>query len=126
MTDSVKIFVRDCKTQLRVGIYASEMDEPQPVTISVEAEAAMPHRFQNVQDSSLKNVIDYEPIYNFVVTELPKLGHIPLLETVAEQIIDFCFRDPRIESVRVHAEKTAILHGTVAGISLNRTRAPIK
>jgi dihydroneopterin aldolase len=122
MKDSVTIFVRECKTLLRVGIYASEMDEPQPVTISVEAEAAMPHRFNNLQESSLKNAIDYEPIYNFVVTDLPKLGHIPLLETVAEQIIAFCFRDPRIESVRVRAEKTAILNGTLAGISLYRTR----
>jgi len=50
-------------------------------------------------------VINYEKLHDFVVNMLPTLGHVPLLESLGERIISFCFEDPRIEEVRVRLTK---------------------
>lgn len=121
--DSIRIFLRDCKTELRVGVYPQEMEKPQPVIVNVEVEAALPHHYQDITERSLDRVIDYDPLHGFICIELPKIGHIPLLETVAEQIITFCFRDPRIQKVRVRLEKPQVFNNASAGIEISRTRA---
>jgi dihydroneopterin aldolase len=121
--DRICVFLHDCKTELRVGVYASEMHKPQKVTINIEVEAALPHRYQDLTEKCLDRVIDYEPIYNFIRQDLPQLGHVALLETVAEQIVAFCFRDVRIQKVSVRIEKTEVFVETSgAGIEISRAR----
>jgi len=122
MTDTVKIFLKDCKVDLRVGIYAKEKEKPQPVVINVEAEAALTHRFDDVNDKGAGKIIDYAPLYDFISRTLTVQNHIPLLETVAEQIITFCFNDTRIQTVRVRLEKTQIFERANAGIEISRSR----
>ncbi|HUY68457.1 MAG TPA: dihydroneopterin aldolase [Alphaproteobacteria bacterium] len=121
--DHIHVFLCDCTVEMRVGFHPSERTGPQPVVVAIEAEAALPHRYQDVTENSLDRVIDYEVFYRFIREELPKLGHVPLLETVAEQIADFCFRDLRIQKVRVRLEKPRIYAGTArAGIEICRSR----
>jgi dihydroneopterin aldolase len=51
------------------------------------------------------------------------MGHIHLLETLAEQIINFCFRDIRVQKVRARLEKSGIFPAAAgAGIEVSRTR----
>ncbi len=120
--DSIRVFLRDCKVELRVGVYPAEMEKPQTVIVNVEAEAALPHHYQDLKERALDRVIDYDPLYGFICIELPKMGHIPLLETVAEQIIAFCFRDVRIQKVRIRLEKPQIYNNAGAGIEVYRVR----
>ncbi len=124
-SDSIRIFLHDCKVQLSVGVYPAEMEKPQLVIVNVEAEAALPHHYQDITERSLDRVIDYDPLHGFVCIELPKMGHIPLLETVAEKIIDFCLRDPRIQTVRVKLEKPQVYYNAGAGIEITRKRKSI-
>ena len=120
--DTIQVFLKDCKVELRVGVYEAEMHKPQTVIINVEVEARLPHHYQDLDEKKLDRVIDYDPIYGFIHNELPQMGHIPLLETIAEQITTFCFRDIRIQKVRVRLEKTQALAGASAGIEISRTR----
>ncbi|HEU0118689.1 MAG TPA: dihydroneopterin aldolase [Alphaproteobacteria bacterium] len=120
--DRIRVFLRDCKAELRVGINPSELNAPQTVIVNVEVEAALPHRYQDLTETKLDRVINYEPIYNYIRDELPKLGHIPLLETVAEQIVGFCFQDVRVQAVRVRLEKPNVFGQASAGIEVYRTR----
>ena len=91
--------------------------------INVECEAAQAERFDDLNEESLDRVIDYRHVHRFIADELPKMGHIPLLETVAEMIIAFCFRDPLIAKVRVRLEKPAKLPDVAGvGIEMFRTR----
>lgn len=121
--DHILVFLRDCTVELSVGFHPAERLKPQPVVISIEAEAALPHHYQDFNENSLDRVINYERFYNFLKEELPRMSHIPLLETVAEQIITFCFEDPRIEKIRVRLEKPQIFAGTArAGIEVSRIR----
>lgn len=107
---------------MRVGVYPTEIDKPQTVIVNVEAEAALPHHYQDLNERSLDRVLDYDPLHGFICIELPKMGHIPLLETVAEQIIDFCFRDVRIQKVCVRLEKPHVYNNATAGIEIGRVR----
>jgi dihydroneopterin aldolase len=121
--DCVRVFLSGCRIELNIGFHPSERLRPQPVIVSLEVEAALPHHYQDLNENSLDRVIDYETFYRFLNEELPKLGHIPLLETLAEQIIAFCFEDRRIQKVRVRLEKPAVFAGKVqAGIEVFRSR----
>lgn len=119
----IQVFLRDCRVSLRVGVHAHEKEKPQPVIINVEIEAPLSRHFDDPAEDNLRDVINYETIYDFVYRELPRLGHIPLLETVAEQIIAFCLRDARVLAVRVRLEKPKVFTNTAgAGIEIRRMR----
>jgi len=121
--DHIHVFLRDCRIMLSVGYHPAERLKTQPVIVSIEAEALLPHHYQDISENSLDRVIDYGRFYNFLRDDLPKFGHIPLLETVAELIIAFCFEDRRIHKVRVKLEKPQVLAGTArAGIDVCRSR----
>ena len=122
-TDTIRVFLRECQVILSVGVYQDEMKTPQPVVITVELEAALPHHYQDRAEKKLNRVIDYEAIYSFIQKELPQMGHIYLLESIAEQIFDFCFRDVRVRKARVRLEKTAVFPAAAgAGIDITRSR----
>jgi dihydroneopterin aldolase len=123
--DTISIFLRDFRVELPVGVYGHEKLAPQAVTVNIEAEATLTVRFDDLQENTTNRAISYETIYNFVRTELPRLGHIYLLETVAEHIVDFCFCDMRIQRVTVRLEKPTIFQDAIPGISMTRTRASI-
>jgi dihydroneopterin aldolase len=121
--DCIRVFLQDCTVELSVGHLPSERLKPQPIVISLEIEAPLPHHYQDLHENSLDRVIDYDNFYRYLREELPKLGHVTLLETLAEQIVNFCFEDRRIQKVRVRLAKPAMYAGTArAGIEMCRTR----
>jgi dihydroneopterin aldolase len=123
-TDKMRLIIRDCRVDLSIGMYEAEMQETQPVVINIECGVLLTQRYDDIALRDKVLYIDYEPFYNFVQHELPKMGHIYLLESAAEQIVTFCFRDARVEDVRVRVEKTAIFpHAASAGIELYRMRS---
>lgn len=125
MTDSdrMRIFLHNCLVHLHVGIYDAEMKAAQPVLINVELEAAQAHYYRDRTEKSLDRIISYEETYKFITEQLTKMGHFYLLETVAEQIADFCLKDPRVLKVNVRLEKTNVFATAVgAGIELLRIK----
>ena len=123
--DRIRVFLNDCRVELSVGYHPAERLKPQPLIIDLEVEALLPHRYQDTSENSLDRIIDYERFHDFIYNELPKLGHIPLLETVAEQIVSFPgrFEDCRVHKVKVRLEKPEIYKGRArVGIEIIRTR----
>jgi dihydroneopterin aldolase len=120
-SDTIRSFIRDYKTQLRVGVYESEKHAPQTVIINIEMEMADAPHYYDPAETNLERVIDYVQVHSFIADELPRLGHIPLLETLAETIIAFCFRDPLVINARVRLEKPTKLPG-VAGVGVEMFR----
>lgn len=121
--DKIHIRLADCTVPLFVGIYDHEKPHPQPVIVTIEAVAPLSQRYDDLKSSSVASVINYERLFNYVTIELPKLGHVPLLESLAERIIAFCFEDPRIIEARVRLEKPEAFQGKAhAGIEMRRTR----
>ena len=71
----------------------------------------------------LEQCMDYDPIYQFVLS-WEQRPHTDLLEHLAEELIDVCFRDASVEACRVSLKKPDIYHNTgSAGITLYRLRA---
>jgi dihydroneopterin aldolase len=86
-------------------------------------EARLTRHYDDIAEKDLTEVINYRPLYHYIRDELTKAGHIYLLESAAEKIVDFCFRDARIEKASVRIEKTAIFSDAAgAGIEIIRKR----
>jgi dihydroneopterin aldolase len=123
--DHILVYLRDCRVPLFVGIYDHEKPRAQPVIVHIEVTAPPMQRYDDLLSKDVSSVITYERLFHFVVDTLPTLGHVPLLESVAERIIAFCFEDRRIETVRVRLDKPeAFKGGALAGIEMRRTRQP--
>ncbi|MFY9286962.1 MAG: dihydroneopterin aldolase [Alphaproteobacteria bacterium] len=121
--DLIRIFLTECKVDLQVGIYDHEQGKTQPVIIQVELEAGISDVFRDLKENTIDRVINYAPIYDYIQKDLPQLGQIPLIETVADLIIDFCFKDPRVQKAKVRVDKPDIFPNSVAGIEICRKRS---
>ncbi len=123
-TNVMKVFIDRCTVNLLVGVRDHEKTKPQRVIVTVEAEAPLVKPFRDTANADLTAVVDYSPLRDFIVQKLPQKGCIPLLETVAQHIVDFCLSsDPRIQKVRVRLEKPDIYPDCEsAGVALTVTR----
>ncbi len=123
MSDGIKLIIRDLRVDLRIGHCETEQDKTQPLLINIECLASLSRRYDDIRENDLSEVINYRPVYEFVCHELTQMGHIFLLESAAEKILDFCFHDPRITTATVRIEKTTIFtHAASGGIEMQRTR----
>ena len=96
-----RIFIRDLVLMCSIGAYPEERLRAQRVRFNVEMRvqcAAGPI------DDDLAKVLSYDTVVADI-RELTGRGHINLVETLAEQIIDCCLADPRVLDVRVMVEK---------------------
>ncbi|MBV8548533.1 MAG: dihydroneopterin aldolase [Alphaproteobacteria bacterium] len=117
------VFLRDCRVSLNVGLYDHEQKGPQPLLISVEAELDSHERFDNIDEATTLRTLDYDNLFRFVTQELPSLGHIYLLESVAEKIADFCLTTPAALRVTVNVAKVSIYgNGAAPGVIIVRDK----
>ena len=121
--DTIHVYLRDCMVPLFVGVYDHEKPKPQPVMISIEVSSPLVQRYDDLEAGDIGLIIDYDRLYDFVTVVLPGYGHVPLLESLAERIITFCFEDPRITEVLVRMYKPEVLKGKASvGIEMRRQR----
>ena len=114
-----RMFVRDLVVPFRIGIYGHEQKAPQRVRVNAEllVESAP------VEDD-FGRVVNYETIVDGV-RELARGGHINLVETLAERIIDLAMVDPRVVAARVSVEKLDVYPDAESvGVVLKRRRKP--
>jgi dihydroneopterin aldolase len=102
----VRILIRDLETSVRVGIYESEKNAPQPIRLDVDLWSAKKMPLNTPDD-----FIDYDPIRNLVCDVWPHRPHVELLETLAQELIDFALKDDRIDAVRVRITKPLLKVG---------------
>lgn len=116
-----KTIIEGLRINCLIGIFPEERIAPQPVEIDVEL---IVDEDCNV-NADLSKVIRYDK----VVEEVEKIalcGHIDLVETLAELIVTYCERFPRIRSIRVNIRKLeAIVNANSVGVELFRVyKAP--
>ena len=113
------VFVRDLILEAAIGAYETEKGSTQRIRINVHltlAEAEAEHGDQ------LENVVCYDSLVTGIRTILA-VGHINLVETLAEKIAAFALDDARVESIRVRVEKLdAIREATSVGVEIERQR----
>ena len=113
------IFLNDFTLQANVGVYKHEKEKTQPIKINVIAKVRNPKK---INDNNLQSVVCYNQISK-KIKKIIKSGHTILLEKLAEKIIQECFKNKRIEIIKIRLEKPEAIEGAVgAGIEVERSR----
>jgi dihydroneopterin aldolase len=114
------IFLNDFLVQANIGVYTQEKKTTQPLRINVVAKVKNP---RNINDDNLQSVVCYNQISK-KIKKIIKSGHTILLEKLAEKIFQECFKNKRIETMKIRLEKLdAIQDAASAGIEVERSRA---
>ena len=114
------IFLNDFLIQANIGVYKHEKEMAQPLRINIIAKVKNPKK---INDNNLQSVV----CYNQISKKIKKIigsGHTVLLEKLAEKIFQECFKNKRIQTMKIRLEKLDAIQGTEsAGIEVERSRA---
>ena len=114
------IFLNDFLIQANIGVYKHEKEITQPLRINIIAKVRNP---KNINDNNLHSVVCYNQISK-KIKKIIQSGHTILLEKLAEKIFLECFKNKRIETMKIRLEKLdAIQDAESAGIEIERSRA---
>jgi dihydroneopterin aldolase len=115
--------LRRIEVEVQVGLHPWELHPERPTRLWVDVElySFNPPR----RPAGLYEVIDYDRVRNYV-RAWERRPHTPLLETLADELVEFGFEDERVDAVRVSLLKPDIFNETRgAGVELFRRRAQL-
>tara|TARA_B100001059_G_scaffold180317_1_gene181074 strand:+ start:2039 stop:2473 length:435 start_codon:yes stop_codon:yes gene_type:complete len=113
------IFLNDMLLNAEIGIYKKEKNISQPLRVSMIAKVKNPKK---INDKNISSVVCYNQISK-KIKKIVKSEHIMLLEKMAEKIFEECFKNKRIETMKIRLEKLdAIKEADSAGIEVERSR----
>jgi dihydroneopterin aldolase len=110
------VLVEDFVLPVFIGTYASERQAPQDVRFAVTASVMRTGRAAE----DMRDVFSYDLITDGI-RMLVGTGHVPLVETLAEQIAAVVLGHPRVTKVMVRVQKLQTGSGVV-GVEIERTR----
>ena len=113
------LLIHDLEVPCRIGVHEHERHGTQRVRINVRVHVADDER--PVEDS-IANVVSYETIVDGI-RAITRSGHINLVETLADRIVDLCLANRRVRSVWVRVEKLDLYPDAAGvGVELERSR----
>ena len=114
------IFLNDFMIDANIGVYKHEKTKSQPLRINIIAKVKNPKK---INDDNLYSVVCYNQISK-KIKKIIKSGHTILLEKLAEKIFQECFKNKRIQTMKIRLEKLdAIQEAESAGIEVERSRS---
>lgn len=117
--NNYKIYIKDLILSALIGIHPHEKNERQKISINIEL--TTPDDKNNIKDN-IENVVSYEHIVNNIKT-LIDIGHVGLLETLAEKISGICLNDERVIDAKIKIEKLEVFKETSSvGIEIFRRK----
>jgi len=100
-----RVFIRDLVLPGLIGIHPHEKTAQQRIRLNIDLSVREPSgRF----NERYETVVDYETVTNEIKALLGR-GHVDLVETLAENIAEVCFRDRRVQKARIRVEKIDII-----------------
>lgn len=96
-----RIFIRDFRLPVSIGIHDFEKQGPQTVVVNVELHLAPADKAHN---DRIANVLNYDTVHDGIVA-LARSRHFNLQETLVEAILDLCLAQPGVVEARVSTEK---------------------
>jgi len=116
--DHVRMVMRDLVVEIDIGLHPWEQLRPQRLVVNVEAWAYVGAPYT---DDDADAILDYDQIRDMVREEWPRRPHARLLEPLAEELIQLCFRHKAVSAARVRLEKPDIFsEARGVGIELYR------
>lgn len=119
-TELNKLFVRNFKLPINIGIYEHEYNCQQSLHFDIE----VTHLSPRIREYNLTSIISYDLILDAIYLAI-QAEHIEYVEEIADKIIDWLFKHPKILTVKVAIAKTDVINGLL-GIEISRDRADYK
>ena len=91
------IFLNDFMIDANIGVYKHEKIKSQPLRINIIAKVKNPKK---INDDKLYSVVCYNQISK-KIKKIIKSGHTVLLEKLAEKIFQECFKNKRIQTMKL-------------------------
>ena len=114
-----RIFIRDFRLQVSIGIHDFEKEAAQTVVVNVDLRLAPPGQAHN---DRIANVLNYDTVHDGIAT-LAKSRHFNLQETLVEAILDLCLLQPGVVEARVSTEKPDVYKDCRVGYEATRRRS---
>jgi dihydroneopterin aldolase len=117
----VRAVLRDIVTEARVGLHPWEQHPERPTRLIVNVEMFAPLA-GSLTDETADTILDYDPVRD-ALKAWPGRPHTPLLETLLQELVDLCFRNPRVRACRVSIMKPDIFNeAAAAGVEVFKVR----
>ena len=117
--NTYKILINQLILDAFIGIHDFEKKKKQKIAISLSLDVN-----DNISgiEHKIENFVSYEHIVADIKSILKK-GHIDLLETLGEEIVDLCFKDERVLTIKIKLEKLEVFKETSSvGIEIFRKK----
>ena len=117
--NTYKILINQLILDAFIGIHDFEKKKKQKISISLSLDVN-----DNISgiEHKIENFVSYEHIVEDIKSILKK-GHIDLLETLGEKIVDLCFEDERVMTIKLKLEKLEVFKETSSvGIEIFRKK----
>ena len=102
--NNYNIFIKGLVLKAYIGIYSDEKINKQRIRFNVFISAKDNIKKEN---NDISQFVSYEDIINKIKKVL-SLGHIPLLEAMADKIADECLKNKKISLIKIRIEKLDI------------------
>ena len=119
INDTYKILINELTLDTFIGIHDFEKEKKQKIAISLSLDVD-----DNISgtEHKIENFVSYEHIVNDIKSILKK-GHIDLLETLGEKIVELCFKDKRVLTIKLKLEKLEVFKdASSVGIEIFRKK----
>ena len=117
--NTYKILINELTLDAFIGIHDFEKKKKQKIAISLSLDVA--YNISEIEHK-IENFVSYEHIVSDIKTIL-KEGHIDLLETLGEKIVDLCFKDKRVQTINIKLEKLEVFKEAISvGIEIFRKK----
>jgi len=118
------VFLRDMVLPASIGIYPHEHAAPQRIRVNVDLgvldESGPGMTRAPVGRDELSRVVNYESVAQSV-RSIVGVGHVMLVETLAERIAEECLLDERVQLARIRVEKLDVFADAAsAGVEIER------
>ncbi|WP_294538528.1 dihydroneopterin aldolase [uncultured Rhodoblastus sp.] len=118
--DHIVMTLEEVCVNISCGLHPWERHPERPTRLILTVRLYAPLRTARAADAP---IVDYDIVRKRIL-DLENEGHIDLLETIADLIVDSCFAEPRVAACGVTIRKPDIYNESRgAGIDLFRTRA---
>ena len=113
------LLIHDLVVPCSIGVHEHEHHATQRVRINVRVQVTDDER--PIEDS-IANVVSYEAIVDGI-RAIARSGHINLVETLADRIVELCLANHRVRSVWVRVEKLDLFPDAAGvGVEVERSR----
>ena len=113
-----RIFIRDFRLQVSIGIHDFEKHGPQTVIVNADLALAPVDKAHN---DRIANVLNYDIVHDGIIA-LAKSRHFNLQESLVDAILDLCLAQPGVVEARVSTEKPDVYGDCRVGYEAVRRR----